>query len=57
MTMYAYIKGDKYDKYSVQFDGNKYLNKIDKSFDTIEKLYKFVTYYSNYASVPVQFYI
>jgi hypothetical protein len=55
--MYAYIKGDRYSSYRVIFDGNDDLNAINRVFTSLEGLQEFVTYFSNYYSIPIQYYM
>lgn len=56
-VVYAYIKGGRYDKYSISFEGNDELKAIEQDFETLEELTNFVINYSNYCSIPIQFYM
>ena len=55
--MYAYIKGSKYKKYSVDLKGNEVLKEVQQEFDTFDELMEFVMNFSNYYSVAIQFYM
>ncbi len=52
----AYIKGNKYDSYKVVFEGNEEIKAFSKTFEDYEKFLDFVTAFSNYYSIKVQFY-
>ena len=55
--IYVYIKGDRYNCYSVQFEGNDIINAFQLTFDTIEQLTNYIMQFSNVYSIPVQYYI
>lgn len=55
--MYAYIKNSRYKEYSVVFEGNDEIEQIRRTFDTLEDMLHFATQFSNYYSIPIQFYI
>ena len=52
-TIYAYVKGNKYENYSVTWKKHGIEN---KTFETKEEFLNYVIANSNYDSVPVQFY-
>ena len=52
----AYIKGNKYDSYKAVFEGNEEIKAFSKTFEDYEEFLDFVTEFSNYYSIKVQFY-
>ena len=56
-VMYAYIKGERYKSYFVDFEGTEEIKAIHKEFESLEVLNEFVIQFSNYYSIPIQYYI
>ena len=54
--IYAYIKGDRYDKYKVYREADKDFKEIDVEFETYEQLIEWCVNSSNNYDIPVQFY-
>ena len=54
--LYAYLVAERYKRYMVVFDGNKELKAFEKIFNNLDELIEFVTIFSDYNSIPVQFY-
>lgn len=57
LCAYAYVKGEKYETYSFTFDGNEDINEVGKTFEEKADFIDFIIRFSNYYSIPVQFYI
>lgn len=55
--LYAYIKSDRYSGYRIIFEGNEDLKEIDLTFESMESMQEFIINFSNYNSIPVQYYI
>ena len=55
IIMYADIKGNRYNKYQIQFEGNSDLIAIEEEFETFDRLIEFVYQFSNTYTIPVQF--
>lgn len=54
--MYAYIKGSKYNKYSVTLEETEEFKPIQQDFDTLGDMLEWLIVFSNFNSIPIQFY-
>lgn len=54
--LYVYIKSDKYNEYKVVRDADEEVTQVNEIFETEEDMMQFVIDFSNYYSIPVQFY-
>ena len=54
--LYAYIKGNRYKAYRVYRKEDEELKEINEEFDSFDALIEFVYNFSNWHSVPIQFY-
>lgn len=55
--LYAYIKGDKYKTYKIYREEDEELKKINQEFDDFSSLIDYVYRFSNWYSIPIQFYM
>lgn len=53
---YAYIKSSKYYTYHFSYDGDDDTKEIQEDFDNLDSLLRFAYVFSNFNSIPIQFY-
>lgn len=53
---YCYIKGNTYTENQFCYDGDELLHAIDKTFNNYDEMLQFVTKFSDYYSIAIQFY-
>lgn len=53
---YAYIKSEKYENYHFSYEGDDDIKEIEEDFETIDNLLRFAYIFSNFNSIPIQFY-
>ena len=53
---YAYIKSNRYDKYSFRYDGDEEIKEVEKEFEEINQLMNFMIAFSDYYDIPIQIY-
>lgn len=53
---YAYIKGNRYGKYSFRYEGDDEIKEVEKEFEELEQLMNFIISFSDYYDVPIQIY-
>lgn len=55
-VVYAYIVGKSYKHYMAYYEGSEEVKAFNKEFESYDALIEFVVNFSNYYSLPIQFY-